>query len=356
MGLLTSLVVLSLLIFFHELGHFLAARYFGVQVDVFSIGFGKRIYTRKIGKTEYSISAIPLGGYVKMKGQDDTKPINIEDGDDSYSSKAPWQRLIILFAGPFANFFLAFLLYIGIGLMGERVLAPTIGELKDDFPAALAGVKSGDRVISINGIELKSWRDLSEIIKDNSQRLVFIVKRGGELKRFVIEPKMSDSKNIFGETIYKPMVGIMPNGDIETIKYSFGDILPFAYEKTIEDAKMIMLGIQKLIQGIVSPSEIGGVISIVQVTSEASSMGIIALMTFTALISVNLGVLNLLPIPALDGGHIIFTFYEMLFTKKPSENVLYRLTLGGWAILFSLMFLGLYNDINRLMMGGGILP
>jgi len=356
LGLLSSLIVLSLLIFFHELGHFLAARFFGVQVDVFSIGFGKRLYTKKIGTTEYSISAIPLGGYVKMKGQDDSKPLAMVEGADSYSSKAPWQRMVILFAGPLANFLLAFFIYIAIGIMGERVLSPTIGEIKTDFPAAVAGIESGDKVISINGIEIKSWKELSEIIKVSSSDLVFIIDRNGIGKEFVVTPKMSDSKNLFGEVIYKPMIGILPSGEVDIIQHDFIDAIPFAFDKTIEDATMIVLGIQKLIEGVVSPTEIGGVISIVQITSEASMMGMLALLTFTALISVNLGVLNLLPIPALDGGHMIFTLYEMLFSRKPSENVLYRLTVGGWAILFCLMFLGLYNDINRLITGGSVLP
>lgn len=356
MGLLVSLLVISFLIFFHELGHFLAARYFGVRVDVFSIGFGKKIYSKKIGDTEYVIAAIPLGGYVKMRGQDDMDPKSIDYRDDSYGSKPPYQRLIILFAGAFANFLLAFFLYIAIGFMGERVLSPIVGEVKEGFPAYNAGVRSNDRIVAINNQEIREWRDVSKLISVNDKRVVLLIERDRKRERVVLTPRVSESKNIFGETIIKPLIGILPSGEVESIRYSVSELPSFAINKTIEDAKMILLGLQKLIQGIISPSEIGGVISIVQITSEASMMGIVVLFSFTALISVNLGILNLLPIPALDGGHMIFTLYEMIFGKKPNEEILYKLTLGGWAILISLMLLGLYNDINRLTSGGGVLP
>lgn len=147
------------------------------------------------------------------------------------------------------------------------------------------------------------------------------------------------------------MIGIAPAPQIVTIHYSFFDSIVFAYDRTIESSKMMFLGVQKLIQGIVPTSEIGGVISIGSVISEASQSGIVALLTISALISVNLGVLNLLPIPALDGGHIMFNLYEMITKRAPSEKALINLTVSGWVILLGLMGLGIYNDINRLLLG-----
>ena len=136
-----QLLVLSVLIFFHELGHFTAARFFGVQVDVFSIGFGKKLYSRMIGKTEWSISAVPLGGYVKMKGQDDADPTKVSYDEDSYNAKKPWQRIIILLAGPFANFLLAFLLYFAIANLGVPKLLPYVGKVNVQTPLPwIAGV------------------------------------------------------------------------------------------------------------------------------------------------------------------------------------------------------------------------
>jgi len=134
MGILVALLVLSFLIFFHELGHFTAARLFGVRVDVFSIGFGKRLWIKKIGQTEWSLSAIPLGGYVKMKGQDDTDPTLKSSDPDSYNAKKPWQRIVILLAGPFANFLMAFLLYLAIAYMGVPKLLPYVGQVSKDAP------------------------------------------------------------------------------------------------------------------------------------------------------------------------------------------------------------------------------
>lgn len=147
------------------------------------------------------------------------------------------------------------------------------------------------------------------------------------------------------------MVGISPAPKIITVEHSLSESFVFAYEKTIESSKMIFLGVQKLIQGIVPSSEVGGVITIGKVISDASEVGLVALLGITALISVNLGVLNLLPIPALDGGHIMFNLYEMVTRKKPNEKVLLNLTIGGWVVLIGLMSLGLYNDINRILNG-----
>jgi regulator of sigma E protease len=154
---------------------------------------------------------------------------------------------------------------------------------------------------------------------------------------------------MFGEDIKKRMIGITPKGEVVTIYHTGLDAVVFAYDKTVESSMLIIKGIQKLIEGVVPTSEVGGVISIMQVTSKASEVGIVALFTLTALISVNLGVLNLLPIPALDGGHIIFNLYEMITKRIPSVDVVYRLTIMGWVLLLALMALGLYNDINRLM-------
>lgn len=354
MGLLVSILVLSFLIFFHELGHFLAARFFGVRVEVFSIGFGKAFFKRQYGDTEYRLSYIPLGGYVKMKGQDDSDPKKIDYSSDSYATQAPWKRIIILFAGSFFNILLAFLLYIVVAVSGERVLSPIIGEVSPDMPAFYAGLKSGDRIVKIDGQEIKSWDGISRAIVSSDSYITMLIQRESRYFDVRIEPRLADSKNIFGEDIKKRLVGIAPKGEVETVYFSLFEAIPNALYKTIEASKLIIKGMQKLVEGVVPVDQVGGVISIVQVTDAASSIGIGALLTLTALISVNLGILNLLPIPALDGGHIIFTLYEMIRGKKPNEEVLYRLTLGGWAILFGLMFLGLYNDITRLAQGGGL--
>ena len=350
MGTITFLLVLSFLVFFHELGHFTAARYFGVKVHVFSIGFGKQLFAKEWKGTVWQLSLIPLGGYVKMKGQDDSNPALIEDGDDSYNTKKPWQRIVILFAGPFANFLLAAILYFAIAIMGATTFAPQIGTVQANSPAFHAGILKDDTIVKINNSEIKSWEDIGKIIVNTQGALKFYIQRDNKMIAKTIQPHISDSQNMFKEKIKKRMIGISPSGKIVKLNLSISESFVFAYEKTIFASTMIFQGVQKLIQGIIPSSEVGGVITIGKVISDASQSSIIALFTITALISVNLGVLNLLPIPALDGGHIMFNIYEMITKRKPNDRVFMFLTIAGWVILGSLMLLGIYNDINRIFL------
>jgi regulator of sigma E protease len=349
MGILVALIVLSLLIFFHELGHFTAARLLGVQVDVFSIGFGKRLWTKKIGKTEWSLSAIPLGGYIKMKGQDDTDPTKKSYDPDSYNAKKPWERIIILLAGPFANFFLAFLLYFAIANLGVPKLLPIVGNVGEETPAYHAGLKPGDKILQINTQPIRYWEEIGKTINTTHGALTLLADRNGTRLTLTLTPKIIEDKNIFGEPIKRRIIGITPSGDRIVVHYAVFDGLGYAWDETKKASLLIVQSVEKLLTGAVGTDKLGGVITIVDITAQASHQGMLALLFFTALISVNLGVLNLLPIPALDGGHIMFNLYEMLRGKEPSEKVIYYMTVTGWVILGGLMFLGLYNDINRLM-------
>lgn len=353
MWIIVSIIVLSFLIFFHESGHFLVARFFGVKVEVFSVGFGKKIWTKTYNGTEYAISAIPLGGYVKMKGQDDLNPNETSNDDDSYNTKAPWKKICILFAGSGANILLAFILYIFIGFYGITTILPTIGKTIDNSPAYKAGLMQGDTILKINGNEIKTWRDLSQNISNQTQEINIEYKRGNKTFQTTITPEMKDSKNIFGEDVKQGFIGIVAKGDIARVRYGMSEIIPYAIDETIFAAKLIVLSLQKIIIGILPINQLGGPIAIVQAIAQAQEAGFIALLGLSALISINLGILNLLPIPALDGGHIVFTLYEW-FTKRPlNENIAYKLTIFGWIVLFGLMVLGLYNDIGRIAVSNG---
>jgi len=352
LGIITFILVLSFLVFFHELGHFLAARYFGVKVEKFSIGFGKAVYSKYWAGTIWQFAIIPLGGYVQMKGQDDTKPTLVETGQDSYSTKKPWQRIIILFAGPFTNFILAAILYFTIALIGVSTLTAKIGPVQENSPAFHAGLIANDEIIRINDTNIESWDEIGKVITTTQGALQFFIKRDNKILVKTIAPQISDSKNIFNEKIQKRMIGIAPLGKVITLQLDISQSLVYAYEKTIFASTMIFQGIQKLILGIIPSSEVGGVISIGKIINDASQSSLIALLTITALISVNLGVLNLLPIPALDGGHIMFNIYEIITRRKPSEQVFMFLTIMGWIILVCLMLLGVYNDVNRIFLNG----
>jgi len=349
MGIVVSLLVLSALIFFHELGHYMAARLMGVSVEVFSIGFGKRFYTFKKWNTEWSISAIPLGGYVRMKGQDDSDPSKKSYDEDSYTTKTPLQKIFILTAGPAFNFILAFFLYFIIALGSPSVLSPVIGTVVKESPAALAGLDVNDTIKSINGIDVATWSEMAELIANSQGTLELVIERAGFLENKTLTPRMSESKNMFGEVVERKMIGIGAAGVTHKLELTPLGTLSYATEQTLFASTMIFTGVKKLLFGEVPAKELGGVISIVKLTSDATETGWMSVLFFAALISVNLGVLNLLPIPALDGGHIMFNLYELIFRREASEAVMVNFTIAGWIILFGLMGLGLYNDINRLV-------
>lgn len=349
MSWIVSLAVLSALIFFHELGHYMAARLMGVYVEVFSIGFGKKLTGFRWLDTEWRIAAIPLGGYVRMKGQDDLDPASMSIDDDSYNSKSPLQRIFILLAGPAANFILAFFLYLAIGVGGPQVLSPVIGKVVKDSPAAKAGLQENDEIISINGEEVTTWKAMSEMISESEGTLDLLIDRDGMVSQITVIPEVTETENMFREKIQKRMVGIGSAGVAHRLELGPIDALTYAAGETWQASKLIFTSVEKLITGAVPAKELGGVVSIVQITAQASAAGWMSVFFFAALISVNLGVLNLLPIPALDGGHIMFNLYEMITRHAPSEAVLIRLTVAGWVVLLGLMSLGLYNDFTRLL-------
>ena len=352
MSILVSLLVLSFLIFFHELGHFLAARWMGVKVEVFSIGFGSRIFSKQWGETEYRLAMIPLGGYVRMKGQDDADPTKRSFDPDSYNSLTPLGRIIILFAGPFANFLIAFIFYAMVAWMGANTLASSIGEVVDNTPAAKAGLQKDDKILAINGEPVRMWKEVGEMIQASGGATIDLsIERDGRQQTVYLTPEYRETENIFGETIQRMMIGVIASGELTQVNYGLLGGFAVAWEQTVDASTLIVTGVEKLITGVVSADNVGGVVSIVDYTAKATEAGFVSLLLFAALMSVNFGVLNLLPIPALDGGHMLFNFYEMITRRPPSDQVLYTLTLGGWMILGGLMLLGLYNDINRIAAG-----
>jgi len=350
-----AILALSFLVFFHELGHYIAAKLFGVKVERFSIGFGKVLFKKYWLDTEWAFAPILLGGYVKMKGQDDTNPLEKSSDPDSYNSKKPWQRVIILLAGPIANIILAFLIYFLIAIKGAPVIAasnyvaPIINKVAPNSPAMSVGLKHGDKIVKVGDYNIKYWYQIKDAIQKSPTPLKIVIQRDNKLITLQLRPKTITRSNEFNETIKSKIIGISPfiqKSDI--IHFTPLEALKYAYNETINATLLITKGIQKISTGEVESKNIGGAITIFDLLIKFAKEGILYLMFIMALISVNLGVLNLLPIPALDGGHIMFNLYEMVTRKAPNEEVLYRLTLAGWVFLIGLMFFGLYNDINRI--------
>ncbi len=354
--LLVAFAALSILVFFHELGHYLAARFFGVKIERFSIGFGKVLARRHCCDTEWAFSAIPLGGYVKMKGQNDADPLERSSDPDSYDVKRPWQKIIILLAGPFANLVLAFFTYLHIAFWGAPVpiaidyLPPIVGKVAPDTPAQKAGLKEHDRILSIDGKPVRYWYQIGKLIQSSPDPILITIDRAGKPQTLQLHTKIVDAQNEYMQKIKRRIIGISPQVDINsTIRFKGLEILDYAWRETTHAATLIAVGIKKMGTGEVSTKQVGGVITIFDVMRKFAEHGITYLLFIMALLSVNLGVLNLLPIPALDGGHIAFNLYEMIARRPIGDMAMYYLTMFGWALLFGLMFLGLYNDIGRLM-------
>ncbi|MEE3704258.1 RIP metalloprotease RseP [Campylobacter sp. CX2-8023-23] len=341
-----TILALSFLIFFHELGHFLAAKYFGVFVKTFSIGFGEKIYSKKFGDTTYCLSAIPLGGYVQLKGQDDINPKDKNYDSDSYNTLSPLKRIIILFAGPFFNILLAFILYIALGFIGVERLAPVVGTILPNSAALSANIETNDRILAINGVKIKEWDEIKKHISTEPTNI--LIKRGDNNINITLTPQIGQSKNIFGETINTPLIGITPSGETTTIYNSGFNSIKFAYDETIKASTLIYKGLEKLITGVVPVNQMGGIVAMADITTKASQISISVLLIIVALISVNLGILNLLPLPVLDGGHIVFNLYEMIFKKAVNERVFVTLSYASMALLFTLMAFTIINDIVRL--------
>ena len=429
---------LAALIFVHELGHFLAARKFGVVVEKFSLGFGPKIISYKSGETEYLLSAIPLGGYVKMKGEDYEGDSRNQEG--SFAAAPVLHRLAIAFAGPLFNILFAIAIYWVVYLVGVQTLGLVTGTIRPESPALAAGLQMGDKIVKIDDQEVKYWDQLQKIVHASpGKSLDFQVERGSSLLNFAITPVSEETTDLFGDKKTVGLIGITPL--VQNITYvkegsaadraglqvgdqllkvdgkpifGWGDLKPAAVDqpgkeldfrilregqeiivaltpesKEVEDEQgkkveigvigigmsgemveesygvfgaiersleetgrliyLIAVSIKKMVVGSIPADSIGGPILIFQIYGEQAEQGFNQLIRLTALLSINLGLLNLLPIPVLDGGHIFFFLIEMVKGKPLSERSRERAQQVGIFMLLSLMVLAFYNDIMRII-------
>ena len=347
--LLSFIIVLGVLIFFHEFGHFLIARLFGVGVEKFSLGFGPRLIGKKIGRTDYRISAIPLGGYVKMIGEEPDAEVSPEDLSISFTHKHVLKRMCIVAAGPVFNILLAVLIFFGIFLVsGAMILKPSVGEVKDDSPALSAGLKGGDLITAIDGVAVSDWEDMTEIIgASNGKTLEIAVWRGDSEKLFRITPELVPAKNLFGEEIQRFIIGISASGDVYTRDLNLFQALAESLKQTYTIVELMVIIIGKLITGDISADTIGGPIMIAKMAGDQAKAGISNLIFFIALISVNLAIINLVPIPILDGGHLLFFFIELIKGRPVNLKIREVAQQIGLFIILLLVILVFYNDIFR---------
>jgi len=345
---ITAILVLSFMIFVHELGHFLAAKKSGVGVEKFSIGFGPRIYSKKRGETEYILAAVPFGGYVKMVG-DDPEQEDVENIEKSFLHKPVWKKMAIVIAGPAANLLSAVAIIYGVNIVGVPLLMPIVGTVQEEFPAAVAGLEAGDTFVSVNGREISLWEDLTAVVHDSAgQALEFQVLRGGEVLNFSITPRDTTTKNIFGEDISVGLIGISPADEYTTVRHGPVESLGLSVRWTYNMIRLTLVSIVKMFQGIVSTKELGGPIMIVQAAGKSAEQGLLNLLHFVAYISVALGLFNLFPIPVLDGGHLLFFAIEGLRGKPVSVKVREFSQQVGLVLLVGLMLYATKNDIYRV--------
>lgn len=445
---LIFIVVLGVLIFFHELGHFLTARLFGVGVEKFSLGFGPRLWGRTIGRTDYRISLIPLGGYVKMVGDEPDAPIPDEDIALSFTHKHVLKRTCIVAAGPLFNALLAVLIfsagllfnglpsikpvirtvesnspaqtaglqendvirsiddravaswrdidaaiekgngrtlrlivdrgghelgfdltpvqagaknlfgeditYFDIGIKGYRELNAVVDEAVPDMPAAKAGIQTGDQIVAIDGLVVENWEKMQEMVSTSKGRtMIFSILRSGETFDLEVTPVQVQEKDLLGAKQVAFRIGIRRAGitipEQDQIKVRLGLLGSFTQglRQTWDMVEATVYSFVKIIERKVPAESLGGPILIAQMAQQEARQGFLRLFYFIAIISVNLAVLNLLPIPVLDGGHILFYIIESIIRRPVNARIREAAQQVGILLLVMLMIFVFYNDITR---------
>jgi len=349
----STVVVLGILIFVHELGHFLVAKRSGVTVLRFSLGFGPRVFGVKRGPTDYCLSLIPLGVYVKMLGEEAGEYIEEELRATSFQQQSVSKRIAIVLAGPFSNFALAIVIFAFIyAFSGIPQLTPEIGSISANSPAEQAGLQAGDRVLTINGNPIENWDELSGLIERlGEQPLTLEIERAGERLSILVSPRVTEVNNIFGEPVKRAVIGVTAAGKISLKEANPLYALYYSVLQTWHLSKLFVVTIGKLLEGVVSLKTLGGPILIAQMAGQQASEGMLNLIHFIALISVNLAVLNLLPIPVLDGGHVVLFAVEGLIGRPLGQKKVEWAQRAGMLLLLLLMIFVFYNDIMRLLPG-----
>lgn len=336
MTIIAAIILFGVLIFIHELGHFLFAKKAGVTIHEFSIGMGPKLFSVERGGTKYSVRLLPLGGYVSMEGEDE------ESKDpNSFGKKTILQRASILLAGPFFNIILAILLLVPVYMsLGSPSNENVLGKIIENTPAYEVGLKANDKVIEINGQKITTWEDIvANIHKSGGNEIDLKISRDNQTKDIKIKPQKNEQGNY--------VIGIAP-----TYEKSIITSVKYAFVSTVDMSKQMFMFVGQLITGTVpggAGNAVAGPIGVIGIVSNAAKVGIVNLLHIAAVISLNLGILNLLPIPALDGGRLLFLGIEAIRGgKKLDPNKEATINLIGFALLMALMIFVTFKDITRL--------
>jgi len=353
-----AVFLFGLLIFFHEFGHFILAKLLGVRILKFSLGFGPRLIGKKIGDTEYLISAVPLGGYVKPLGEEMGEEIKEEDKPFAFNYQPVWKRAAIVFAGPFFNLILAYIIFttflganLPVAIPDLNSITTTIEDVAEGSPAMKAGLRKGDTVVSVDGKAVTEWNEMAQIFSKNPGReLSLKIKRNNDLIDIVVTPEPTQTRDEEGNEVIVGRIGISKKLDAKLIEGRGMIFAPLMGIQAVYEWSILTLKVVgKLFTGALSAKQVGGPLLIIDSATKAAAAGAFTYFNFIAIISINLAILNLLPIPVLDGGHLMFMSIEAIRGKPLNERILNVLTKVGMTLLILLIAFVFYNDIIRII-------
>ncbi|WP_054694339.1 RIP metalloprotease RseP [Syntrophomonas palmitatica] len=340
---LITLLIIAVLILVHEWGHFIIARRIGIPVWEFSLGFGYRLFSVKRDGVVYSLRLVPLGGFVRMAGEEPGD----EDDPNGFNNRTPWEKIKVSAAGPLMNMVLALFIFIylysfiGIAHSSNEAV---IGKAITGKPAAAAGLQAGDRIVNVNGTAIKTWSELNRSIESNKPgvKMRIIVERKGKILNYTIVPGRN-------QTTGKAEIGVL--GQVRYEKLGIIEGIKVGFKHTFDLTVLMLSGLGLLFSGGASLGDLAGPVGITKMVGEVAQIGWVVLLGFSAFLSINLGILNLLPIPALDGSKIVFALIEAV-RRKPiepeKEGFVHWL---GFLFLIGLMIVVTFNDIARLLKG-----
>jgi len=347
-SLLIFIAIICFLIILHEWGHFIVARLNGVKVEKFSIGFGPVIFKKKIKETEFLISLLPLGGYVKLAGDD---PQEFKGKDEEFLSKPCGIRARIVLGGPLLNYLFAFIFISLVFMVGAPTIEPIVGKVMDDFPAKQAGLKEGDRILEVNSHPIDSWKELQqEVLKSKGKRLLLKIKRDSQVLNISITPKQTLHQTIFGIKQRRFLIGITPLGKVSFKKYPFWVALVKGFKTLIFFTVLIFKSLFYMVIGALSFKEaVTGPLGMYYITKEAVRVGISAVLHLVGIVNLSLAIFNLLPFPVLHGGHLLFLLLEKIRKKRISPQVEEWINKFALSVLILLIIFVFLNDISRFV-------
>jgi len=358
-NLFAFILIISIIVFIHEFGHFYVARLCKVKVEQFSIGFGRELFgfVDKHG-TRWKFCILPMGGYVKMYGDRNAASIpdsemvaNMSDEEKKHSfiAKKVWQRMAVVAAGPVANFILAILLFtLMFRINGINTTLPIVDEIQENSAAFAAGIKKGDKILVINDKQIKDFSDIKEVaLASKDSELNFQILRNEKIINISLTPKVTKIKDFFGDEIKVPLIGIM-SSQVETKKVNIVESFGHSVVETYRVSIAIFHAIGELITGKRDVKELGGPIKIAKYSGATFDMGFWAVIWFMTMISINLGIMNLLPVPVLDGGHLFYYLIEAIIGKPLPQKVQMAGYQLGFGLVLTLMLFTTFNDIRSL--------